>query len=358
MPDRKHLARVEAVLASDHVAANRDAAAHRDLLHLSREPLHEELQPSGEVHAALANTLERRVEGRADAVVELADREEPLEVVTRAIETESGEKARRAAVAIHERVDIDELELCKAGNEDRVHVRGRLQPGDERGHPARHVSWCRRCIDDLSRRGAHDEVLHAAVLAWCAGAAAHALDKAAMNLADERFRDRIAAFEVLGDELKRGPVVEKLARVVRVGARRAPAGEEAGRLLEREVRPLDVRGVVRLEEEGAVEGLELLDCGDAAGEFALKRYRGDSDRSLSDLRRTDRVQTRCCLSGAQKMLPPTRAIQIGSGETRNDSLRIEPHSNEVILVTTTWNGAVPERDTTDLLRVPMPLDHE
>src|SRR5438445_10318153 len=114
------------MLAHEYVAPDGDRPARLDLLQLGGQPADEVLQPAGEVHLLLPHALDRPVEGAAVSVVELAQREETLEVVAGAIEAKRREQARSAAVAVHEGMDMNELELRDAGPEDRMN--GRLIP--------------------------------------------------------------------------------------------------------------------------------------------------------------------------------------------------------------------------------------
>jgi len=75
------------------------------------------------------NALQRRIEARSIAVVVLADREQPLEVVAGPIQAERGQQSRGAAIAVHERMDVHQLELGNAADQHRMHVRGRVQLG-------------------------------------------------------------------------------------------------------------------------------------------------------------------------------------------------------------------------------------
>jgi hypothetical protein len=70
---------------------------------LGREPAHEELEPARQIEVSLANALDRAVEGAAVAVVELAEREQALEVVACAIEVQRREQSRRAPVSVDEK---------------------------------------------------------------------------------------------------------------------------------------------------------------------------------------------------------------------------------------------------------------
>jgi hypothetical protein len=72
-----------------------------------------------------------------------------------------------------------------------------------------------------------------------------------MNVPNQRLGDGRAAVEVFGNQLERLTIVEEFANVVRIGVGdRFPLPELAG-LIDRELRPLDVRREMRLQQEGA-----------------------------------------------------------------------------------------------------------
>jgi hypothetical protein len=82
--------------------------------------------------------------------------------------------------------------------------------------------------------------------------AAHAFDQPFVDLADQPLGDRLAAVEVLGDQLKRVAVVQQFTHVVRLRLIDALPGPRTLRLRHREVRAFDVRGVVRLEQQSSL----------------------------------------------------------------------------------------------------------
>lgn len=110
--DDLHLPIVEPVLTRDDVPANHPLALRLHLHHLRGQTPDEEFEPPRQIHVPLAHALERRIEGRPIPVVELAQREEPLEVVARAIEAERREEPRRPPVSVDEGMDMDELQNC------------------------------------------------------------------------------------------------------------------------------------------------------------------------------------------------------------------------------------------------------
>jgi hypothetical protein len=61
------LARVEALLAREHVRSDRALPADADFLELRGEAVHEELEPPGQVHVGFPHALERGVERGAVA---------------------------------------------------------------------------------------------------------------------------------------------------------------------------------------------------------------------------------------------------------------------------------------------------
>jgi hypothetical protein len=94
--------------------------------------------------------------------------------------------------------------------------------------------------------------VNVAVLAGRTGIAAHILDQAFMNLAQQAFGDRFATAEVSGDQVKGFPVVEEFARVVGIDVAERFAGQQLFRLVEREMSALDVSGVMSFENERAL----------------------------------------------------------------------------------------------------------
>ena len=104
-PEGRRLAGVQSMLFRQHVGPNSSLAAFAYLIHLCRQPLHEVLEPAGQVHALVAHPLNGSVESQPVAVIELADREQTLEVLAGPVQTESGQEPRGPAVAIHERME-------------------------------------------------------------------------------------------------------------------------------------------------------------------------------------------------------------------------------------------------------------
>src|SRR2546426_6394569 len=127
------------MLAHEYVAPDGDGPARLDLIQLGGQPADEVLQPDGEVHLLFTHALDRLVEGAAVSIVELAQREEALEVVACAIEAKGREQARGAAVAVHEGVDMNELELRDAGPEDRMNGRLTAEPFHQLAHQRRQL---------------------------------------------------------------------------------------------------------------------------------------------------------------------------------------------------------------------------
>ena len=70
-----------------------------------------------------------------------------------------------------------------------------------------------------------------------------------MDFPDQPLGDRSTATEPSGHELECVPVVQKLARIVRVRLGHRLSGEECRGLHQLELRPLDVSRMVRLEDE-------------------------------------------------------------------------------------------------------------
>jgi len=82
------LAGGEIVLVDEHVASDHPLPPLPDLHQLGSQSGHEVHQPPGHVHVALPDTLDRPIEGDPVPVVVLADGEQPLEVVTRAVQAQ------------------------------------------------------------------------------------------------------------------------------------------------------------------------------------------------------------------------------------------------------------------------------
>ncbi len=79
--DHHRLPFIQPMLAHEHVAPDHPFPALPDLVHLGRKPVHEILNPVGQVHPLLACTLDGAIESRTITIVELAEREQSLEVV-------------------------------------------------------------------------------------------------------------------------------------------------------------------------------------------------------------------------------------------------------------------------------------
>ena len=80
-------------------------------------------------------------------------------------------------------------------------------------------------------------------------AAAHARDQPAMNLADQSLGDRPAVVQIIADEFESVAIVQKFARIVRIGLRHRLSREQSLRLLQRQMRALDMRRVVRFQKQ-------------------------------------------------------------------------------------------------------------
>jgi len=243
------LAGGENVLVDEHVTSDHPFPSLPDLHQLGGQSGHEVLQPPGHVHVEFPDALDRPVEGGPVPVVVLADGEQALEVVARAVQAQGGEQTRRPAVAVQEGMDVNELELGDAAHENRMSLPFAVQPIHQFRHKDRHlVSWRRR-VDCLAGCGVDDIVLDLAVFPGRRRAPPHSFDQPLVNLADQSLRDRCAAGEVLRDEIERPPVVQKLPHIVGVGFRYRLAGHQAFGLVEGQLRALNVRRVVGLEHQ-------------------------------------------------------------------------------------------------------------
>ena len=125
------------------------------------------------------------------------------------------------------------------------------EPGHQLRHQRRHIERRRRRVDDFLGEGVGDVVLNVAVLTGRTGIATHILNQALVNLAQEAFGDRFATAEVSGDQVKGFPVVEEFARVVGIDVAERFTGQRFFRLVEREMGPFDVSGVMSFENKGA-----------------------------------------------------------------------------------------------------------
>ena len=63
-PESGHLSGVQAMLLLQHIGLDRPLATLGHLIHLSRQPLDEEVEPAGQVHPLFPYALQRRVEIR------------------------------------------------------------------------------------------------------------------------------------------------------------------------------------------------------------------------------------------------------------------------------------------------------
>jgi len=149
------------------------------------------------------------------------------------VEAERGEKPRRAAVDVVEGMDVNELELSDARFEDRVDAVLRTEPAHHFRHHPRYVGCRRRRVDDLARLRVDDVVLPLPIFARQSLFVPHAFDEPLVDLPDERFRDRIAAVQIIGQQVEGPAVVQKLARVVGIGPGDFLAREQLLRLLQR-----------------------------------------------------------------------------------------------------------------------------
>ncbi len=128
------LAGIEFVGLHENIPAYGGGAPVFYFAELRGKSMHKKLEPCAEIHVLAAHALKGLIESGAIAVVVSAEGEEAFEVVARAIEAEGGEEARAASISINEGVDVDELELGNAGDEDGMDGGFFSKPGDELVH--------------------------------------------------------------------------------------------------------------------------------------------------------------------------------------------------------------------------------
>src|SRR5215471_16740950 len=113
----QHLSRIESVCTGNHISANCSLAALGHLVHLCGQALDKIIEPASQIHLMLSYALQRRVETISIAVVILTDREQLLEIVASPIQAKRGQQPRGSAIAIHKRMDVDQLKLCDAADQ-------------------------------------------------------------------------------------------------------------------------------------------------------------------------------------------------------------------------------------------------
>src|SRR5207302_850236 len=121
-------------LRQDHVPAHYVLGSPLNISHLSAQAFCEGFKPTSHIHPALAHALERFVISRPDAVVILADGEEPLEIVACPVKAKSRKQARRTSVAINKGMNVDELKLRDSRHDDWIYLSLPLQPCDKISH--------------------------------------------------------------------------------------------------------------------------------------------------------------------------------------------------------------------------------
>ena len=183
------------------------------------------------------------VKSRSVAVVVFADREQSFEVVAGFVKAKGREQPRGTTVAVQERVNVHQLKLRNAAYQHRVYFQIGVEPFHEVGHHDRYVDGGRRGVDHFAGGRIGDVVLHAPIFAWGGAAAAHTFDELFVNLANESFADRVAAFDAFRDELERVSIIEQLPRVVRVGIGDGLAFPKSLGLVQGQVGSLYVGGV-------------------------------------------------------------------------------------------------------------------
>jgi hypothetical protein len=120
--DGQYLPEIQVILASNDIAADYSLASIGDFLHLRCQALHEELQPTGQIHIFLTNALKSTIERASIAVVILAEREQSFDVVAGPVQAKRRQQAGRPPIAIEKRMDVDQLELRDPGNQDRMNL--------------------------------------------------------------------------------------------------------------------------------------------------------------------------------------------------------------------------------------------
>ncbi len=147
-------------------------------------------------------------------------------------------------------MDVRQLELRDAGHQHVMDARLCAQPPHQLLHQRRDLIGWRRRVDDLARAAVDHVVLDGAVTPGLRRTAADALDQALVNFTDQTFRDWLAAAQVVRHQVECIAVVEQFAHVVAIRARHLLARPQARRFVQREMRALDVRGVMGFEQQG------------------------------------------------------------------------------------------------------------
>ena len=124
-----------------------------------------------------------------------------------------------------------------------------VDPCHQFRHQRRHVSGRRWCVDGLAGRRVDDVVLNDAILPRHRPVTPHAGDQSLVNLANQAFRDRQAAIQIVRHQLEGLAVVQQLPDIVGIGFRHGFAPHQPLGLFESELGPFDVRGVVSFEDQ-------------------------------------------------------------------------------------------------------------
>ena len=146
---------------------------------------------------------------------------------------------------------VNELELGDSAYYDRVYVACPVQPGDELAHEDGYVLGSRRRVYRLACGGVDNVALHTPVLSRRGGFTADAGYQAPVYFEDESLGDWTTVVQIGTDEVEGVTIVEKLSGVVRVRPRNGAARQKVAGLIDRKPSSLDVRSMVRLEEESA-----------------------------------------------------------------------------------------------------------
>ena len=123
------------------------------------------------------------------------------------------------------------------------------EPRHKLAHQVRHVARGRRRVDGFARGRVDNVVLHLAVLSRRAAAAPDAFDEPLVDFADQPLGNGGAAGKIVGDELEGRAIIEQLAGVVGIDVFDGLSFEQSPGLVERQSRALDVRGVMRLQDQ-------------------------------------------------------------------------------------------------------------
>ena len=83
-------------------------------------------------------------------------------------------------------------------------------------------------------------------------ATAYARHQPFVDLPDQRFGDRLAAAQILRNQVERLAVIQQFAHVIVVRTFHCFACPQAGCFVERELRAFDVRGVMRFQQQRAL----------------------------------------------------------------------------------------------------------